>query len=161
MLRPDKPYSNVAQLGSIIRDAQKYLWWFDKFFSKEGFSTVEDIAASAATEIRILTGLSDKINDRFRELFKRFRSQLEQSGKSVSLRVIIDTHLLASIHDRWIVSEDACFNIPSIDTISMGQFAEIKKTQNVPPFEEWWLLGLDIVGDWNAIAKKVKQENTG
>ena len=122
---------------------------------------VEDMTASSVTEIRILTGLSDKINDRFRELFKRFRSQLEQAGKSASLRVITNTNLLASIHDRWIVSEDACFNTPSVDTISVGQFAEIKKTQNVPPFEEWWHSGLDIVDDWNAIMEKVKQKIQG
>ena len=57
------------------------------------------------------------------------------------------------IHDRWIISNNLCFNIPSPDVIARGQFSEIKSTENIPPFEYWWHDGYDIISQWNEIEK--------
>jgi hypothetical protein len=61
------------------------------------------------------------------------------------LRVIANRKLSSSIHDRWIISNNLCFNIPSPDVIARGQFSEIKSTENIPPFEDWWHDGYDII----------------
>jgi hypothetical protein len=42
------------------------------------------------------------------------------------LRVMVDSKLKSSIHDRWILSRNACFNIPSPDIIARGQYSETK-----------------------------------
>jgi hypothetical protein len=69
------------------------------------------------------------------------------------LRVITDRNLSSSIHDRWIISNNRIFNIPSPDIIARGQYSEIKITTNRPPFENWWNNSYDIISQWNEIEK--------
>jgi hypothetical protein len=39
------------------------------------------------------------------------------------------------------------------DVIARGQYSEIKSTENIPPFEDWWHNGYDIISRWNEIEK--------
>jgi hypothetical protein len=39
------------------------------------------------------------------------------------------------------------------DIAKRGQYAEIKITENRPPFKEWWQNSLDIISDWDDISK--------
>jgi len=59
---------------------------------------------------------------------------MENQGINCELRVIIDSKLKQQIHDRWIIAKGSIFNIPSPDIIARGQYSEIKKTSNRPPF---------------------------
>jgi len=43
-----------------------------------------------------------------------------------------------------LISTATCYNIPSTDTLARGQYSEIKKTSNKPPFEKWWNESIDI-----------------
>jgi hypothetical protein len=67
------------------------------------------------------------------------------------MRVIVDPKLKSSIHDRWVISKNKSFNIPSPDVVARGQYSEVKKTENIPPFDDWWNRSLDIIDDWNGI----------
>jgi hypothetical protein len=58
---------------------------------------------------------------------------------------IMNNKLGSSIHDRWIITKDSNFNIPSPDVIARGQFSEVKSTSNRPPFEKWWDDSLDFI----------------
>ena len=55
------------------------------------------------------------------------------------------------------MSEKNCFNIPPIDSIFQGQYSEMKETENILPFNEWWSEGLDIVEQWDEITKQIEQ----
>lgn len=74
---------------------------------------------------------------------------------SAELRVMCDTNLVNNIHDRWILSKDMTVNVPPIDTIFKGQYSEMKKTNNRPPFEDWWSKAFDIMKQWQDIQKCV------
>jgi hypothetical protein len=154
VLTPDTPFSNVTELRNAIRSCTGYIWWFDKFFSKAGLeTTISAIIDSSAMQIRILTGTSDKISSRLRRDFLRFQDELAKHGKEAELRVITNSALLGDIHDRWLISENTCYNLASIDSIMKGQFTEIKPTDYRPPFDEWWKEGFDIESEWNDIEK--------
>lgn len=90
---------------------------------------------------------------RLRRLFKDLRDELKSADIRWELRVITDSVLKSSIHDRWIISKGRCFNVPSPDTIERGQFSEIKETTYRPPFEDWWSKSVDIIEGWNNIQK--------
>ena len=75
---------------------------------------------------------------------------------NTNFRIITDNSI-ADIHDRWLISKNICFNLPSINTIDRGQFSEIKVTENMPPFDEWWKKSKDIVNDWSEIEKKLQK----
>jgi hypothetical protein len=67
------------------------------------------------------------------------------------MRVMADSKLKSSIHDRWLISKNNSFNIPSPDVVARGQYSEVKSTQNTPPFDDWWNKSLDMIDDWNRI----------
>ena len=87
----------------------------------------------------------------FRNEFKDFKKEMDNSGIISEMRVMVDNKLDSSIHDRWIISNDICFNVPSVDVIERGQYSEIKISDNKPPFDIWWNKSLDIMSDWNNI----------
>lgn len=45
------------------------------------------------------------------------------------------------------------------DVAKRGQYAEIKPTENRPPFENWWSNSLDIISDWDDVTKHIKPLN--
>jgi hypothetical protein len=65
----------------------------------------------------------------------------------------------SKIHDRWILSKNASFNIPSPDVVARGQYSEVKKTNNTLPFEDMWKNSLDIISDWTKIDKIIQDHN--
>ena len=83
-------------------------------------------------------------NEKFVSLYKDLREELKNDDVQCELRVIIDNKLNANIHDRWIISENLCYNMPSTDTVARGQYSEVKRTPNFPPFDEWWDKSKDI-----------------
>ena len=94
--------------------------------------------------------------ERTRRDFKRFKAELTLRNISSEIRVICDKNILKDIHDRWIMATNVCYNVPPINSIYMGQYSELVKTDNRPPFGEWWQKGLNILDDWNDIDKALK-----
>ena len=56
------------------------------------------------------------------------------------------------IHDRWILSKNICYNLPSSGIFARAQYSEIKQTDNIIPFDDWWNKSLDIIKDWEEIS---------
>jgi hypothetical protein len=147
----EKPYSNLLIIKNIVRACNKYIYWFEKHFTKKIFEIlIEETDGTKIDELRLLFGIVG-INIKMRKEFKRFKSELENRGVYVELRVICDRRILDIIHGRWILSQNLCFNIPPTNTILQGQADEIKKTKNRPPFESWWRDGKNLINEWNEI----------
>lgn len=137
LLSPGKPFSNKKVIREIISSCEKYIYWVDKYFSRAGLDWLsESLNTSKVKNIKILMS-SEKLNDKFISLYKDLREELKNNGVQCELRVI-DNKLGADIHDRWIISENLCYNMPSTDTVARGQYSEVKRTKNFPPFNEWW-----------------------
>jgi hypothetical protein len=67
--------------------------------------------------------------------------------------MITEPKVKSEFHDRWIMSENECYNVPSTHVIARGQISEIKTTLNRPPFERWWKNSKDILTGWDVITK--------
>lgn len=144
LLSPGKPFSNKKAIRDIISSCEKYIYWVDKYFSRAGLDWLsESVVAGKVKEIRILMSL-EKADKKFLSLYKDLKEELKNAGIKCELRVISDNKLNADIHDRWIISENLCYNMPSTDTIARGQYSEVKRTANFPPFDEWWEKSRDI-----------------
>ena len=61
------------------------------------------------------------------------------------------------IHDRWILSKNICYNLPSSDIVARAQYSEIKQTDNIIPFDDRWDKSLDILKDWEEISKDIEK----
>ena len=138
MLSPGKPFSNKKAIRDIISSCEKYIYWVDKYFSRVGLDWLsESLNTSKVKNIKILMS-SEKTDEKFLSLYKDLEKELKSDGVKCELRVIIDNKLKANIHDRWIISENLCYNTPSTDTVARGQYSEVKRTANFPLFDEWW-----------------------
>lgn len=138
LLSPEKPFSNKKAIRDIISSCQKRIYWIDKYFSRAGLDWLsESLNTNKVKDIRILMS-ADKADEKFLSLFKDFKKEFKSNGVKCELRAITDSKLNAAIHDRWIISENLCYNMPSTDTIARGQYSEVKRTANLPPFKEWW-----------------------
>ena len=138
MLSPGKPFSNKKAIRNIISSCEKYIYWVDKYFSRVGLDWLsESLNTSKVKNIKILMS-SEKTDEKFLSLYKDLEKELKSDGVKCELRVIIDNKLKANIHDRWIISENLCYNTPSTDTVARGQYSEVKRTANFPLFDEWW-----------------------
>ncbi len=146
LLSPGKPFSNKKAIRDVISSCEKYIYWVDKYFSKAGLDWLsESLNASKVKNIKILMS-SEKLNEKFISLYKDLREELKNYGVQCELRAIVDNKLKADIHDRWIISENLCYNMPSTDTVARGQYSEVKRTANIPPFDEWWEICKDEAG---------------
>ena len=144
LLSPGKPFSNKKAIRDVISSCEKYIYWVDKYFSRAGLDWLsESLNTSKVKGIKILMS-SEKVDEKFVSLYKDLKKELKNDGVECELRVIIDNKLNADIHDRWIISENICYNMPSTDTIARGQYSEVKRTANFPPFDEWWGKSKDI-----------------
>lgn len=127
------------RLRRVLRESEKYIWWADRYFNARGLEElIIAVDPAMVREVRILSG-PDNVDERARRDFARFREELEGKGIAAEWRV-----LKGFAHDRMIVSENACFNVPSIDTVVRGQYSEILETPNRPPFEEWWARAIPV-----------------
>ncbi|MFQ5754088.1 MAG: ORF6N domain-containing protein [bacterium] len=144
LLSPKTPFSNKKAVRDIISSCQEYIYWTDKYFSRAGLDLLsESINAEKVKNIQILM-LPEKVNEKFLSLYSDFKKEFKNYGIKCKLRLITDKKLKADIHDRWIISKNFCYNMPSTDTIARGQFSEVKRTKNFPPFNIWWRKSKDV-----------------
>lgn len=138
LLSPGKPFSNKKTVRDIISSCRKYIYWVDKYFSKAGLDWLsESLNTAKVKHVKILM-LPEKADKKFNNLFKDLKKEFKGNGVKCELRFLSDNKLKADIHDRWIISEKMCYNMPSTDTVARGQYSEVKKTKNFPPFDKWW-----------------------
>ncbi|MFH0796246.1 MAG: ORF6N domain-containing protein [Candidatus Omnitrophota bacterium] len=138
LLSPGKPFSNKKAIRDVISSCKKYIYWVDKYFSRAGLDWLsESLNTSKVKSVKILMS-SEKLDKQFMSLYKDLKKELKSDGVKCELRVIIDNKLKSDIHDRWIISGNLCYNMPSTDTVARGQYSEVKRTANFPPFDEWW-----------------------
>ena len=138
-ITPETPYSNLLNLRQILKNCERHIWWADRYFNSRGLEElIRAIDPALVREVRILSG-PDNVDERAKREFARFCEELEH--KSVSAEWCV---LKGFAHDRFILSERACFLVPSIDTIVRGQYSQILETPNRPPFDEWWKVAIPI-----------------
>ena len=156
VITPLTPYSNFRNMWILVRQAKNYIWWFDKHFHRKGLEPLSDeLDGAKVSEVKIL--LSIKSSDDFRKLQRdiiNFKQEMKNKSIDVYCKVLVDRNLIRKIHDRWIISENICYNVPPINSIFKGQYSELLKTDNEPPFDEWWKLGLDIIDNIDEIIKQ-------
>jgi hypothetical protein len=85
------------------------------------------------------------------------KKEMDNDKVDCKMRVIAENDLSSNIHDRWLISKNNCFKIPSPDIVARGQYSEVKSTENRPPFELWWNASLDILTQWDQIQKKMQE----
>lgn len=155
MIAPTTPFSNETAILNTIKECDDYIEWVDLYFSRKGLEWLLCALGNQSVKtVKIITAKNSQDPKKIsllRESFKKFRSEMEKKGITCELRVLTNRKTASNIHDRWIVTKDTAYNIPSTDVIARGQFSEIKRNVQKPDFENWWDNSLDIINDWPKI----------
>jgi hypothetical protein len=157
LIAKNKPYSNRLAFQNTLEQCNSYIFWLDKYFSNKGLEFLSrGISNNKINEIKILMSV-EKADTDFRKNFKDFREEFKAMNIQVALRVIVDSKVKSSIHDRFIISDNKAFNIPSPDIIARNQLSEITESQNGKELENifntLWTNSSDIITDWDKILK--------
>lgn len=157
LIAKNKPFSNKLAFQNTLEQCNSYIFWLDKYFSNKGLEFLsKSISNSRVNEIKILMGV-EKADVDFRKNFKDFAEEFKAMNIQVALRVIIDSKVKSSIHDRFLISDNKAFNIPSPDIIARNQLSEITESHNGNElkniFNTLWHGSSDIITEWDKILK--------
>lgn len=151
LLSPKTPFDNEIIVEETFQKCDEYVHWVDKFFRVKGLKWLSRyLPKENIKEIKILTSI-DTANEELRDMFKAFKKQMVNDNISCQMKVIVDNKLKGSIHGRWLMTRNDCFNFQSVDTVARGSYDDIRGGATKPPFDEWWNESLDIIEDWNKI----------
>jgi hypothetical protein len=142
LLTPETPFSNNSYFRNILFSCRGFIYWMDKYFSKRGLDYLIDfIDPKQIKEIKIIMSL-ESFTPVFKEAFIDFREEMTNKNVSIQLKIINKSNLKSRLHDRFIISKDDAFNIPSPDVLARGQLSEISKSNNrtkiLKEFDDLW-----------------------
>ncbi len=145
LITPKNPFSNEQHYIETINLCERYIHILDKYFNEKGLELLSKGISPNIKEIKILTQKSEKV-DKLKKSFKKLKTELKNRGIFIELKVLKNKKLLDEIHNRFLFSAGACYDIPSPDTVSRGQLSTISRINgNQINFEKYWREGLDIL----------------
>ena len=132
---PDTPYSNIYNMRKVIRSCSGDIYWIDKHFRKEGFEMLVDgLPYQGVKSVTIISGI-DNLTVSAKTDYINLQAELSQRQIALSWRTIENNTF--KWHDRWLVADNQCHNIPPVLAIIRGQRAEILATKerlDIQPF---------------------------
>ena len=137
MTTPNTPYTNIRIIRNAIESCKEYVYYIDKYFSVSDLDIIIDASKKTdINEVKILISLKTA-DVKMRTNFKRFKEEMKNNNIICEMRAVVDSKVYNDYHDRWILSRSVNYNSMSGDIARRGQIAELKPTENRPPFEEW------------------------
>lgn len=136
-INPNTPFSNIYNLRKVIRACHGSVFWIDKHFRKEGLEILLDgLPFEGITSVTIISGC-DNVTQSAKSDYVALRRELATRSISLSWRVIVDNGF--KWHDRWLLADNQCYNIPPVLAVIRGQRADILQTKtplDAAPFLE-------------------------
>lgn len=158
LIQPGMPFSNRQNFIETINWCEEYIYQMDRFFNKKWLKFLFDgINYDSIKSVKILSSLQQNIDEDFRDSFKNFNKELEMKWINVECRIIIDRDIVGELHDRYLLSKNKSYIIPSPDVIARGQLSSIKETKSNIPFDHYREEWKDLINDWNKIKKEINE----
>jgi len=126
---PSTPFSNVYNLRKVIRTCRGSIFWIDKHFRKEGLEILMDgLPFEGVWSVTIISG-SDNVTQSAKSEYDALKRELSARSISLSWRVIPGNEF--KWHDRWLLADNQCHNIPPVLAVIRGQRADILETKSM------------------------------
>lgn len=134
---PQTPFSNLLNLRKVLRGCKGDIYWVDKHFRKEGLEIIPDgIVHKGLSSITIISGKDNFTQSAYND-YRLLHTELAERNIALSWRIIDSRDF--KWHDRWIVADNCCYNIPPVLAIIRGQRSDIVKMEQnleIKPFLE-------------------------
>ncbi|MEG2687213.1 MAG: hypothetical protein RR954_08900 [Christensenellaceae bacterium] len=134
-VNPTTPFSNIYNLRKVIRTCRGSVYWIDKHFRKEGFEILLDgLPFDGVSSVTVISG-PDNFTQSAKADYSALKSEL--SARLIVLNWKIITDSAFKWHDRWLLADNQCHNIPPVLAIIRGQRSDILQTKlqlDIHPF---------------------------
>jgi len=157
LISPETPFANELHYIETIKSCRDNIYLIDKYFNENGLRLLNEGLKenTNVSNIKIITSV-EKATENLKNTSKKFRDELNNRNIDFSLK-ICEKKDLSDIHDRYLITEERKFLLPSPDVVKRGQYASIAGINQPIPFQKYWDKGLDIVKDWNKIDEILKR----
>lgn len=122
-------------MRKVIRACRGDVYWIDKHFRKEGLEMLIDgLPYQGVKSVTIISG-KDNLTASAKSDYFILQTELAQRQIVLNWRVIENSAF--KWHDRWLVADNQCHNIPPVLAIIRGQRSEILSTEerlDIQPF---------------------------
>lgn len=142
VIQPGRSYTNVMHLRQILRACEDFIWWAEPHLNHKALEPLAaEVDPSAVRSIRLLSGPM-AIDDTTRRDWSRFRREMSEVGIDAQWRVLAKGAV--PFHDRYLLGAGQAWNVPPVNTVFKGSYAEATRCDRRPPFQTWWDNGGDL-----------------
>ncbi len=142
----ETPFTNITKVSELMQKLKGDILLIEKHFDQKGFKFVKKLNPLFVSNVKILMS-TDHLSRDFKDIFKAFKTEMDNKGITVELR-ILDEKDVERIHDRYILSEENCYNIPPMNIIHK-KLGDIKRIQDVESkkayFKKCWARATNII----------------
>jgi hypothetical protein len=145
----ETPFSNTLWMTRVLRECKGHVYWIDKHFQPGGLEMIADAAdGNRVSVIRVLSlQLEGNSSSKTRKKYHALKQELQGKGIAFEWR-FIDSTLVKSTHDRWLIGENTARNVPDVGTVLSGNHSEITKSDHADrlneEFEKYWPQGKEF-----------------
>jgi hypothetical protein len=139
VIERDRPFSNAMHLRHMLRSCEDYIHWAEPNLPRKALeSLVLEADRAKIAEIKLVSSPRE-VDQATQTDWKRFRSEMRALGIEAEWRVAKPGTL--GLHDRYVIGRRQVWNLPPVNSLHKGDYAEAFKTPNRPPFALWWAAG--------------------
>jgi hypothetical protein len=144
VIERERPFSNAMHLRQILRSCEGYIHWAEPHLPRKALeSLVSEADASRIKEIKLVSRPpKDEELPLFKTDWQRFKKEMNALAIEAEWRLVPAKSL--NLHDRYIVGRNTVWNVPPVNSLHKGDYAEAFKTPNRPPFDRWWTEGAPL-----------------
>lgn len=149
-ISPDTPFGNRAWLRAVLSQCREHIYWLDKHFLTAILDELwNTVTGSHVSSIRILSlRLPDNSTRGPMREYSNFAREMDSRGVNAEWR-ILGSKDIRDTHDRWIITEDAAWNVPNANAILSGQNSEIcesdSRSELAELFLKYWNRAQDVL----------------
>lgn len=157
LITPETPFANDQHYIETIRYCKNNIYLIDKYFNEVGLRLLNE-GLKDNTDISVIKIITspDKATEGLKNSFQKLKDELKTRNIDITFRILCDKESLNDIHDRYLITSDMTFLLPSPDVVKRGQYASITGINQHFPFEKYWEKSLDIIKDWPKIKEYLK-----
>lgn len=142
VIERDRPFSNVMHLRLMLRGCEEFIHWAEPHLPRKALESLAlEADRSKITEIKLVSG-HKHIDEATIKDWKRFKTEMTNLDIKAEWRTV-DLKTLG-LHDRYIIGRRQVWNLPPVNSLHKGDYAEAFLTPNRPGFAEWWAAGTPL-----------------
>jgi hypothetical protein len=136
VIEKDRPFSNVMHLRQMLRSCEDYIHWAEPHLPCKALESLAVEADRAKISSIKLVSSPREVDEATRKDWKRFRTEMQALGITAEWRVAAPGTL--GLHDRYVIGRRQVWNLPPVNSLHKGDYAEAFASPNRPPFDQWW-----------------------